>query len=55
MEQHMFMSKALGRCFETKGHQTAGDANKFKCTMYSGTQRRVQGKAEHSRSKYNQV
>ena len=31
MEQHMPMPETLGRCFETKVYQTAGDANKFKC------------------------
>ena len=34
----MLMPEAPERCFETEGHQTVGDANKSKRTMYSGVQ-----------------
>ena len=54
-EQHMLIPETVDCCFETMDHQTAADANTSKCTIYSGVQRRVQGQAEHSRSKYSQA
>ena len=48
------MPETPKRCFKTNGHQTVGDANKFKRTMYSGVPNRIQGKAEQSKSKFKE-